>query len=73
MKEAFAVLSVALLILLVPAGVYANPIPVPAVMMTEEYTAEEPSPGLGIRGTTPANRLSQASTPSSLKPEVSTS
>ena len=37
LKEAFAVLSVALLILLVPAGVYANPIPVPAVMMTEEY------------------------------------
>ena len=36
MKEAFAAFLAALLILLAPAGVYANPIQVPA-MMTEEY------------------------------------
>ena len=36
-KEAFAAFPLILLLLLGPVGVYANPIPVPAIMMTEEY------------------------------------
>ena len=37
MKEVFAVFPIILLLLLTPIGAYANPILVPAVMMTEEY------------------------------------
>ncbi len=36
-REAFAVFPIILLLLLAPIGVYANPIPTPTIMMTEEY------------------------------------